>query len=161
MHSEFDEMQLLVGRAVTSFGEVEHLLFDFYKIISGKDTEQFLKLNFSQKIWLIDELVSIHPIKNKIQPKLSEKLHGVKSIISERNLIAHNPIMANVYLSQIDDSSKVELTIDSAKNKSKSMSKKDLEKCVKDIEKKAEELWQIIQPILTEIGGAIDKDLQE
>jgi hypothetical protein len=161
MRSDFDEMQLLVGRAVTSFGEIEHLLFDFYKVISGKDSEQFLNLNFSQKIWLIEELVSIHPIKNKIQPKLSKKLNGVKSILSERNLIAHNPIMANVYLNQIDNSSKIELSIDSAKNKNKSMSKKDLEKCVKDIEKKAEELWKIIQPIFTEIGEAIYKNLQK
>jgi hypothetical protein len=41
------------------------------------------------------------------------------------------------------------------------MSKKDLEKCVKDIEKKAEELWKIIQPIFTEIGEAIYKNLQK
>jgi hypothetical protein len=156
MCSDFDEMQLLVGKAVTSFGEVEHLLFDFYKVISGKDSEQFLNLNFSQKIWLIEELTSIHPIKNKIQPNLSKKLNGIKSIMSKRNLIAHNPIMANVFLNQIDDSSKIELTIDSAKNNNNSMSKKDLENCVKDIEKKAEELWKILQPILTEIADAID-----
>ena len=97
MHTDpGDEWAIALGRVMISFGSIEHItLVCLREIPRDEIIKSTASLKFGQRISLLTEILSAH---NDVESaKLAELLGRAARISVKRNLIAHNPLVLEVY----------------------------------------------------------------
>lgn len=91
-----------IGKAFVAFGSIEHLTVACLREIPNDPIQRTAKaFKLGQRIDLLLELLESHNEEPFLH--LSEKLKAVKDLSQTRNLIAHNPLLLEVY--KFDDGS--------------------------------------------------------
>ena len=85
-----------IGKGFVAFGSIEHTVVVCLRTIQKDSIPKFSKsLKLRQRIELLLELLEPH-----VQPEcldLAEKLRLAKTLSETRNLIAHNPLVLEIY----------------------------------------------------------------
>ncbi len=140
-----------IGRVFISFGSIEHVTMECLKQIPKDnifDITRHFKLG--QRIDLILQL--LEPYKEKQIVEFKELLKKAKSLAAERNLLAHNPLMLNVYGNE-EGEFKLEEKITSMKNEKKHMSFNALQKLANETEALTSSIHKALNQVLTIAGN--------
>jgi hypothetical protein len=136
------EWRELIGRAITCFGEIE---FVSIKCLAYIPQDRFSGsvggLDFAKRV---DILIELLEGRQSLDPNLRGLLRGfirAKSLAKTRNLIAHNPLMFDIYVN--DDASKVilEQSITSTRSGAKRIKLDQLRIFADEVESLAGQLW--------------------
>ncbi|MBI2472522.1 MAG: hypothetical protein HYV59_14985 [Planctomycetes bacterium] len=145
------EWRTLVGTVILSFGDIElitlrclaHLpTYNIYESVST--------LPFGRRVDLIIEILQGWANTHNAVTTLMEKLKRAKALSEYRNVLAHNPLVADIYIHQITDDVIVEHSI-SARKKEKSIDITSLKKLAGEVEGLALELYMTLEKVIKEI----------
>ena len=109
----------LVGRFILSFGDIENVTYlALLHLPKDKIFETTSSLGFGKRIDLILELINGHPeINEDLSKRFSAKLRSAKKLSETRNLIAHSPLMLDIYEHPKEGWPHYEFALGNAKNK--------------------------------------------
>jgi hypothetical protein len=136
------EWRELIGRAITCFGEIEFVSIKCLAFIPQDQISVSVgALDFARRVDIMIELLEGRP---NLDPDLRGLLRGfirAKSLAKTRNLIAHNPLMFDIYVN--DDASKVLLgqSITSTRSGAKQIKLDQLRIFADEVESLAGQLW--------------------
>ena len=95
---EFEEWEVLIGKAIIAFGEIELVT---YKCLMYLPTEHIFEvvadLPFTKRIDLVCQLIQEKTLSDTIQDDFIKLLKNARQYAEIRNLIAHNPVQVSVY----------------------------------------------------------------
>ena len=146
------EWRTLVGTVILSFGEIELITL---KCLAHLPTDNIYEststLPFGRRVDLIIEILQGCGNKPNAATALIEKLKQAKSLSEYRNLLAHNPLVADIYVHQITGDVVVEHGISSARKKEKSIDLASLKELAGEVEDLASELYMTLGKIVEAI----------
>jgi len=147
---EMQEWRILVGTTILSFGEIELITLKCLAHIPKDEIYKSVStLPFGRRIDLVVEILnSRESKKNKEIINFIEKLKKAKKLSEYRNVLAHNPLMADIYMDNISGDIKVEQIISSSKNKDKSIDLASLKEIAAEVESLASDLYMAIGKII-------------
>jgi hypothetical protein len=137
-----EEWRELIGRAITCFGEIEFVSIKCLAFIPQDQISVSVgALDFAKRV---DILIEFLEGRQNLDPNLRGLLRGfiqAKSLAKTRNLIAHNPLMFDIYVN--DDASKVllEQSITSTRSSAKRIKLDQLRIFADEVESLAGQLW--------------------
>jgi hypothetical protein len=137
-----EEWRELIGRAITCFGEIEFVSIKCLACIPQDQISGSVgALDFAKRV---DILIEFLEGRQNLDPNLRGLLRGfirAKSLAKTRNLIAHNPLMFDIYVN--DDASKILLvqSITSTRSGAKRIKLDQLRIFADEVESLAGELW--------------------
>ncbi|MDE1943708.1 MAG: hypothetical protein KGI47_11275 [Betaproteobacteria bacterium] len=142
LHAPDLEWQALVGKAILRFGDIELIsLSCLAHIPTDKIAESAARLEFSRRA---DILIEILEGRSGITPPLAALLVGFKRakvLTRTRNLIAHNPVMLDIYVNPHTDDVYTERTIASARSTGLTLNLEQLREFAADVEELSSSLW--------------------
>jgi hypothetical protein len=87
-----------IGRFILSFGSIEWFT---YHMLSELPTERIFEsvmfLGFKQRLNLVIQLVQEKNLDDEITSRVIDLLNEAKELADTRNLIAHNPLLLNLF----------------------------------------------------------------
>jgi len=93
---------IAIGRVFVAFGGIEYTLFKCLENIPSDNILQSTKnLPLGKRVDLLQEILTIH--ENLEAVELKRNLRKIKTLSESRNLIAHNPLVLDLYSSGNDD----------------------------------------------------------
>src|SRR5690242_10626716 len=96
-----EEWEALVGKALLRFGDIELVSIKCLALLpKDRIGATAARLDFGRRVELIVELLEARDGRTS---NLDAILHGMKrakSLARKRNLIAHNPVMLNLYVNE-------------------------------------------------------------
>ncbi|MFW5426627.1 MAG: hypothetical protein ACKE8R_05200 [Methylophagaceae bacterium] len=146
-HHELEEWKKYVGAIILGFGDIE--------LITLKCLKTFPKDNIYNSVATlplgrrIDLILNILSIRNE-EPDIGDilkHLRRVKELSKYRNLLAHNPLMANVYEHQESNKIVVKNLISSIRNGKKAINLAEIEELAAEVEMLTAELWMLISNV--------------
>lgn len=152
------EWKTLVGTVILSFGDIELITL---KCLAHLPTDNIYEsastLPFGRRVDLIIEILQGYGNKPNAATTLIEKLKQAKSLSEYRNLLAHNPLVADIYVHQITGDVVVEHGISSARKKEKSIDLASLKELAGEVEGLASELYMTLGKIVEAIDQSEQK----
>lgn len=96
---ETQEWRAVVGKAIVCFGELELITYKcLAHIPSDKIAKTATRLGFAQRVDLITEILEGRsPVSDEVLVFVG-MLKKAKTLAQVRNVIAHNPVMLNVFV---------------------------------------------------------------
>lgn len=137
------EWHTLAGKAILFFGEIElisirclaHLPADRLAVTAAR-------LEFGRRVDLLLEILSgMAASAEPVISKLIESFRTAKRLADTRNLIAHDPVMLDLYVNEAKDDHYVERTIRSVRGNKSPMRLAVLKEFASEVEHLAAELW--------------------
>jgi hypothetical protein len=131
----------LVGKAILRFGDIELVLIKCLEVIPA-DTiaESTARLGFSQRAELLIEILEARTDRTPDLNQLLECLKRAKPLANKRNLIAHNPVMLDIFVNEDETQMVAEHSISHARS-GETMSLEDLKEFAATVEDLSSELW--------------------
>lgn len=143
-HQSFnvDEWALLVGTAIVRFGEIELISLKCFAFFSPEDSAlSVAKLNFVPRAEkLIKVLQAQECVTRDIQELISAFTLAIK-LAKTRNLIAHNPVILDLYVNEDETEAAAERWIRSARTDLETLDLAGLKEFVDEVDDLAAELW--------------------
>jgi hypothetical protein len=122
-----------IGRVFVAFGGIEYTSFKCLENIPKDNILQSTKnLPLGKRIDLLQEILTTHD--NLVTAELISNFREIKKLSEHRNLIAHNPLVLDLYSSGDDDDLCLKEKIMSLKKPDKHMYFNELEKLAMDSE---------------------------
>ena len=136
------EWQVLIGKAILFFGEIElisvkclgHIPVDSI----GKTA---VRLEFGRRVELLLEILEGRENPSVALRGLIDGFKSAKELAKTRNLIAHNPVMLDIYVNETMDDHYVERSIRSARGGAEPFRLEALREFASDVENLASALW--------------------
>lgn len=142
LRAEIAEWQALVGTAIVSFGELELITLKcLAHIPHDRISDTASRLGFGQRVDLLLEILNGRKPLPEVVLVFAEKLKRAKKLAETRNLIAHNPVMLNLYVHMSTGDFKALRSITSARGDGRSIELEDLKEYAAEVEDLASELW--------------------
>jgi hypothetical protein len=139
------EREALVGKAILRFGDIELVSIKCLSLIpSDKITDTASRLDFSRRAELLVEVLEARTEKS---PEMSVLLNGfkrAKELAQLRNLIAHNPVMLELYVNEDETQSFARHSISSARTGKQSLDLDGLKEFAEEVEQLSSELWMAL-----------------
>lgn len=149
---EMEEWRQLVGTAILSFGDIEFITLKcLAHLPSDKIFKSMSGLPFSCRVDLIIEILQSRSSLPRHAEVLINKLQRAKALSEYRNVIAHNPLLLDVYLIKANDDLRFEHAISSARSREKTIDLASLKELSAEIEDLAAELYLVLGKIVEEI----------
>lgn len=134
--------QAAVGKAIIRFGDIELIsLKCLAHIPQDKIADAAARLEFSRRASLLIELL-------EARPRLSDPLKGLldgfkraRELVAKRNLIAHNPVLLDIYVQLGTRDVLTERTIRSARSKTTTLTLEQLQEFADDVANLSSEMW--------------------
>jgi hypothetical protein len=146
------EWRTLVGTVILSFGDIELITL---KCLAHLPTDSIYEsvstLPFGRRVDLIIEILQGRANTPNAVTTLIEKLKRAKLLSEYRNVLAHNPLVADIYVHQITGDVVVEHGISSARKKEKSIDLASLKELVAEVKGLASELYMTMGKVIEEI----------
>ncbi len=143
-HNELEEWKKYVGATILSFGDIELITLKCLKYFPKDDIySSVATLPLSKRIDLISNILSIRKENSEIKDILKH-LHRVKNLSKYRNILAHNPLMANVYEHRESGKITVKNLISSVRRGNKAIDLSEIEELAAEVESIAAELWMLV-----------------
>jgi hypothetical protein len=142
LHAPDAEWQALVGKAILRFGDIESIsLRCLAHIPTDKIAESAARLEFSRRVDILIEIMEGRPA---LTPTFAALLNGFKRakvLAKTRNLIAHNPVMLDIYVNPLTDDIYTEHTIASARSTGQTLNLEQLKEFAAEVEDLSSTLW--------------------
>ena len=139
------EWEALVGKAILRFGDIELVSIKCLSLIpSDKISDTASRLDFSRRAEL---LVEVLEARTETGPDMSALLKGFKrarELAQLRNLIAHNPVMLELYVNEDETESFARRAISSARTGKQSLDLDGLKEFAEEVEQLSSELWMAL-----------------
>ena len=152
---ELDEWRCMVGTAILSFGDIEFITL---KCLAHIPSDTIVKvashLPFSRRVDLIVEILEGRSSQSQSVMTLIAKLKRAKALSEYRNVIAHNPLLLDLYINQATGDMKAERAITAARSDGKSIDLPGLTELATEAESLASELYLVLGKIVEELGEA-------
>ena len=114
--SETNEWRSAIGKAMVSFGEIELITYQcLVHLPKDKIEATASRQGFTFRVDLIVEILNGWNSKSEQVDSFIQMLKRARELARTRNDIAHNPVMLNVFASQISDDLAVEHCISIAR----------------------------------------------
>jgi hypothetical protein len=98
-HPDDSEWQALVGKAIVRFGDIELVSLQCLSHIPGETIgNSAARLEFSRRVDLLIEMLEGRSELNESMRGLLDGFRRAKGLARTRNLIAHNPVMLDIYV---------------------------------------------------------------
>ncbi len=140
--NELKEWRQLVGATILSFGDIELITLKcLSRLPSDRIFESTSKLPFATRIDLIIEIIEGKRKKLKSAEVIVEKLKRAKKLVEYRNVLAHNPLVVDIYKNKTTGDIAVEHLIYAERKKKKRIDIKRLKELSLEVEDIASELY--------------------
>lgn len=148
-HAETVEWQALVGKAIVSFGEIELIALKCLSHISiDQVSHTAARLRFGQRVDLLVEILNGRRPLHSTFEEFIKTLLRAKELAGTRNLIAHNPVMMNIYEQMTTGDLTFQRAITSARNDRHCMDLEELKEFAAEVEDLASGLWLMLGKII-------------
>lgn len=142
------EWAVAVGRAMIAFGSIEHVTVVCLRNIPRDPLHKSTAaLSLVPRVELLLEILAARP--GKVFSELANGLSRIKPLAKIRNLIAHNPLVLQVFEAENGDYGFKELIV--ALHKEQSISLPQLQKFADEAEQLAAELLQCSSAVFSTI----------
>lgn len=146
---ELAEWRAWVGRAILAFGDIEFVTVKMLAHIPRDSIVNALaKLAFGRRVDLLIEI-----LRQRGSPaarETIEKLKHAKVLAEVRNIVAHNPLLLDVFVSHETGDTLVEEAISSARSKEKSLDLAGLKEFAGEVESMSGELYALFARLQAE-----------
>ncbi|TAJ16272.1 MAG: hypothetical protein EPO47_07700 [Rugosibacter sp.] len=142
LHAPDLEWQALVGKAILRFGDIELIsLLCLAHIPTDKIAESAARLEFSRRADILIEILEGRPALTEPMAALLAGFKRAKVLARTRNLIAHNPVMLDIYVSPHTEDIYTEHTIASARSSGQTLTIEQLREFAAEVEDLSSSLW--------------------
>lgn len=139
------EWEALVGKAILRFGDIELISIRCLAAIpSDKIAESATKLEFGRRAELLIEILESRSVRSQWESEILSGMKQAKALAKTRNLIAHNPVMLDLYVNDEDTESYAAHAITSARSENHSIDLTELQEFTAKVEELASELWMAL-----------------
>jgi len=143
------EWELLIGKAISSFAEIELITYHFLRNIPRDDIFRTASgLPFARRVDLILGILGGLEDLPDVGKQFQENLRKAVNLAEVRNLIAHNPTMLDVYEHKTSGALHFERTIRAIRKQQKFLDLKGLREHTADVETLASDLWKNIGKLI-------------
>lgn len=140
--SAYTEWEQLVGKAIIRFGEIEIISLKCLAYFSrDRIGVSLAKLNFARRADILIELLQGRGNIGQDAQGLLEAFQRARTLAETRNLIAHNPVMLDLYVNQDSTESCADYSIASARSGSKTLDLAGLKEFSAEVDDLAATLW--------------------
>ena len=152
MKAENDEWRALVGTAIVCFGDLELITIKcLAHIPHDRIAETASRLPFARRVDLLVEIIEGRgQLPSSITTFLSQ-LKRARKLAEVRNVIAHNPVMLNLYLQRGTGDVHAERSIAAARREGLSIDLASLKEFAAEVEDLASALWLQIGKLIEEL----------
>jgi len=140
--SDHLEWESLVGRALLRFGDIEYVSVRCLDVIP--DERVFAStsgLEFSRRVEVLLEILNNRKELTPTLTKLRDGFKRAKELAKTRNLIAHNPLMLNLYVNHETREAAAMYRIDSARSEKHSITLDELKEFAAEVDDLAATIW--------------------
>lgn len=135
LHQLDSEWQALVGKAIVRFGDIELISLRCLAYIPADNiSESAARFEFSRRVGLLIEILEGRPVLNEPMKGLLAGFKRAKTLAQTRNLIAHNPVMLDIYVNRATEDVRTEHTISSARAGSQTLNLEQLKEFAAEVE---------------------------
>jgi hypothetical protein len=140
--SDHLEWEALVGRALLRFGDIEYVSVRCLHLIpSDNIAASASRIDFSRRTDLLIEILDGKKELTGPLSRLRDAFKRAKVLAKTRNLIAHNPLMLNLYVNHETQESMAMYRIDSARSAEHSITLDELKEYAAEVEDLAATMW--------------------
>lgn len=140
--SDHLEWESLVGRALLRFGDIEYVSVRCLDVIpSERIASSTASLDFSRRVEVLLEILNSRKELTESLSKLRDGFKRAKELAKTRNLIAHNPLMLNLYVNHETQESVPVYRIDSARSAKHSITLDELKEFAAEVDDLAATIW--------------------
>lgn len=140
--SQSSEWEALVGKAILRFGDIELVSIRCLEAIpKDQISTSAAKLEFGRRAELLTELLEARTDRLEVENEILVALKRAMELAKTRNLIAHNPVMLDLYINAQDTESYAVHAITSARSEHNSIDLVELKEFTAEVESLASELW--------------------
>ena len=141
-HENDSAWQAYVGKAIIRFGDIEKIsLLCLEHIPQDKIGDSAARLEFSRRADLLIELLEGRRTLNANLKGLVDGLKRAKVLAKTRNLIAHNPVMLDIYLNPANKNVATEHTIRSARAGAQTLTFEGLKEFADEVDELSSTMW--------------------
>lgn len=131
----------LVGKAILRFGDIELVSLKCLEVIpADKVAESTARLAFAQRAELLIEILEARVDRTRDLNQLLDCFKRAKPLAKKRNLIAHNPVMLDIFVNEDETQMLAEDSITHARS-GETMGLEDLKEFAAAVEDLSSELW--------------------
>ena len=139
---ENSEWQVLIGKAILFFGEIELISMKCLSHIPHDSIgKSAVRLEFGRRVDLLLEILEGRESPSAALQGLIDGFKSAKGLAKTRNQIAHNPVMLDLYVNETMDDHYVERSIRSARGGAEPFRLEDLKEFSAYVENLAAALW--------------------
>lgn len=137
------DWQLAVGKAILSFGNIELVIIRCFELIQdhGIAPEVVYGDKFKLKANKLIPKVNTFFADKALKRQFGNKLRAAVALADTRNLIAHNPVMLEVFTNDDESMLKVEHQIRGIRKTNVTMNLEQLKEFADQVESLSSELW--------------------
>lgn len=136
------EWENYVGKAILRFGDIELVSIRLIGAANpGKSLKAISRLTFSERA---SELIELLDSQDQLSASDSALLGGyirAKELARTRNLIAHNPMMLDIYVNKTETEMYTEHSIRSVRSEGKSLDLPALKEFAEEVENLSADIW--------------------
>lgn len=133
--------EALVGKAILRFGDIELVLLKCLDVIpADRIAESTARLGFAQRADLLIEILEARVDRTADLNQLLDCFKRAKPLVKQRNLIAHNPVMLDIFVTEDETQMLAEHSITHARS-GQTMGLEDLKEFAAAVEDLSSELW--------------------
>jgi len=128
--------------AILRFGDIELISIEcLAHIPQEKISDSSARLDFSRRVDLLIEILEGRPQLNEDMQGLLEGFKRAKILAKTRNLIAHNPVMLDIYVNLGTSDVLTEHAIRSARSGQQTLKLDELKEFAAEVEDLSAKLW--------------------
>jgi len=139
---EYREWEALVGHTIVRFGEIEYITIKCLELLpQDRIAATAARMPFAQRVNLVLEILEGRKITSKYVQQLVRHLVRARQLAEKRNLIAHNPVMLEIYSNRDETEARTRYAIASARGGGKPITLEDLKELAAEVDDLAASMW--------------------
>ncbi len=137
------EWEELIGKSFRQFAEIEYISVKCLSLIpTDKISESASELQFARRASLLIEILEAREIRDQHTESLLDGFKRAKALSTMRNLIAHNPMVLDLYFNEDKTGHKVEHKIAASRGKRREVDLAGLREFAAKVEEVYTLLWR-------------------
>lgn len=138
---EIEQWKSCVGKAILGFGEIELITLKCLEYFPRNNIYKTTSsLSLGRRIELLIEILTENKDEDEIDSIL-KMFQRAKELTEFRNLLAHNPLMANVFEHKHTGDVEVKMLISTIRGGKKAVDLEDIKELSDEVEGLASDLW--------------------
>jgi hypothetical protein len=137
-----EEWEALVGKALLRFGDIELVSIKCLAWLpKDKIGATTARMDFGRRVDLLIELLEAREGRDSHLDAILSGMKQAKGLARKRNLIAHNPVMLNLYVNEDETQHMAEYSISSARSEGQTMDLAELKEFAAEVDDLSATLW--------------------